>query len=96
MATAQSHVMKSLAKLEDQLKLWHAKFNSAVASSRVTRQEAKIDSGKQLDEIKSKLAVAQAKLDEAKEAGADKWDTVKDGVEHTWRDLEQEFKKLFH
>jgi phage shock protein A len=96
MATTQSHFKNGLARLEDRLKLWHAKFNAAVASSRVTRQEAKIDSGKQLDEIKSKLEAAQARLDEAKAAGSEKWDTVKDGVEHTWHDLEQAFKKLLH
>jgi hypothetical protein len=94
MTTAQSHIKNSLAKLEDQLELWHAKFNAAVASSRVTSKEAKIESGKHLDEIKSKLEVAQAKLEEAKEAGAEKWEAVKEGVENTWHDLEQTFKKL--
>ena len=96
MATIESHVEKNLSKLEDQLKLWTAKVKAGIAKANVAGKEAKIDSRKQLDELKSKLDVAQSKLEKAKAAGSEKWETLKDDVEHTWKELEGAFKKLIH
>jgi hypothetical protein len=90
MSTIESNV----SKLEAQLKLWGAKLDEVLAKANVAGQQAKIDSRKQLDELKSKLAVAQSKLDEVKAAGNEKWETLKQGVERTWQDLEETFKKL--
>jgi hypothetical protein len=96
MSKIESHVDESVSKLEARLKLWSAKLEEVLAKANVAGQQAKIDSRKQLDELKSKLAVAQSKLDEAKAAGSDKWETLKQGVENTWQDLEDTFKKLVH
>jgi hypothetical protein len=96
MATTESFVDKNLSKLESQLKLWAAKFDEVVAKANVAGQQAKVDSRKQLDELKSKLQVAQSKLDEAKAAGAEKWETLKQGLERSWQELEGAFKKLVH
>jgi hypothetical protein len=96
MATAGSHLDKNLSKLEEQLKLWNARLYELLAKASVTGQEAKIESRKQLDELKSKLEGAQAKLAEAKTAGSEKWDTFRRGVENTWQELEGAFKKLLH
>jgi hypothetical protein len=92
----ETHIDKNLSKLEAQLKLWGAKLSEVMAKANVAGQQAKIDSRKQLDELKAKLAVAQSKLDEAKAAGSEKWETLKQGVEHTWQELEGAFKKLVH
>jgi hypothetical protein len=43
-----------------------------------------------------RLEDAQKKLDEAKAAGSERWDSFKHGLEHTWQDLEGAFKKLVH
>jgi hypothetical protein len=96
MDKTKATVDKNLSKLEDQLKLWAAKFNEVAAKATVAGQQLKVDSRKQLDELKSKLDGAQAKLDEAKAAGAEKWDVLKKDVEHTWHELEGAFKKLVH
>lgn len=96
MSTIESHIEKNVSKLEAQLKLWNAKLSEVLAKANVAGQQAKIDSRKQLDELKSKLEGAQSKLDEAKAAGSEKWDTLKQGVERTWQDLEDAFKKLIH
>lgn len=96
MGTIGSTVDRTVSKLEDQLKLWHAKLAVLGAKADVVGQEAKIDSRKRLDEVKAKLAAAQAKLDEVKAAGADKWDTFKHGLESSWKELESTFNTLTH
>jgi cob(I)alamin adenosyltransferase len=96
MGTTGSSVDKTVSKLQDQLTLWGAKLNELVAKVEVAGQETKIDARKHLDEMKAKLKVAQAKLDEAKAAGADKWDRFKSGVESSWKELEGAFQKLVH
>jgi hypothetical protein len=84
----------NLSKLEAQLKTWTAKLDDLVAKANAAGQQAKVDSRKQLDELKSKLEVARSKLDEAKAAGIGKWETLRQGVERTWQELEATFKKL--
>ena len=96
MGTIESNVDKTVSKLEAQLKLWSAKFNELAAKIEVAGQEAKIDARKRVDDMKAKLKVAQAKLDEAKAAGEDKWDKFKSGVEASWKELEGAFQKLTH
>jgi hypothetical protein len=87
---------RTVSKMEDRLKLWGAKLNELVAKAEVSGQQTKIDTRKHLDEVKAKLKVAQSKLDEAKAAGADKWDHFKSGVESYWTELESAFQKLTH
>jgi len=89
MATTRSHTDTNLSKLEAQLEVWSAKLNEAATKT-------KNESSKQLDDLRSKLAVARTKLDEAKAAGSEKWETFKDGVERTWKDIEGTFQKLIH
>ena len=96
MATTETQVEKNVSKLEEQLKLWTAKLNELVARAGVASQQAKIDSRRQLDELKIRLESARSKLDEAKAAGGEKWDTFRQGVEHTRQELEGAFKKLLH
>ena len=96
MASTETRIDRNVDKLEAQLKLWSAKFDELVAKANVAGQQAKIDSRKQLDELKSRLAVARTKLEEAKAAGSEKWGILKDGVEHAWEELEGMFKKLVH
>lgn len=89
-----STIESGIARMEAQLKLWGAKLDELLARANVANQQAKIDSRKQLDELRSKLEVAQGKLDEARAAGNEKWGLLKHGVERTWQDLEETFKKL--
>jgi hypothetical protein len=93
MTTTESPIDKNLSKLEAQLQLWSTKLEEAVTR---TGQRAQVESKKQLEELRSRLGVARAKLDEAKAAGSEKWDTLKEGVEHLWEELESTFKKLIH
>jgi peptidoglycan hydrolase CwlO-like protein len=83
-----------LGKLETQLKQWGAKLDEFVAKADRAGTAARIDNRKRIDELKAKVKVAQAKLDEVKTAGSEKWETLKAGVESAWKDLEIAFKKL--
>lgn len=96
MGTIESSVDKTVSKLETQLTLWSAKLNELAAKVEVAGQETKIDARKRVDDMKAKLKVARAKLDEAKAAGGDKWDQFKSGVETSWKELEGAFQKLMH
>jgi hypothetical protein len=96
MGTIETGVDKAVSKLEGQLKLWSAKLSELAAKAEVAGQETKIEARKQLDEMKSKLKVAQSKLEEAKAAGGDKWDKFKVGLESSWKELEGAFQKLMH
>jgi hypothetical protein len=96
MGTIESNVDKTMSKLQDQLKLWGAKLTELAAKVEVAGHETKIDARNRLDDMKAKMKVAQAKLDEAKAAGGDKWDKFKSGIEGSWKELERAFQKLTH
>ena len=85
---------QDLGKLETQLQQWGAKLDEFVAKADRAGTTARIDNRKRIDELKAKVKVAQAKLDEVKTAGSEKWETLKAGVESAWNDLEIAFKKL--
>jgi peptidoglycan hydrolase CwlO-like protein len=85
---------QDLGKLETQLKQWGVKLDEFVAKADRAGTAARIDNRKRIDELKAKVKVAQAKLDEVKTAGSEKWETLKAGVESAWNDLEIAFKKL--
>ena len=82
-----------LGKLETQLKQWGAKLDEFVAKADRAGTAARIDNRKRIDELKAKVKVAQAKLDEVKTAGSEKWETLRTGVESAWAELELAVKK---
>jgi len=61
---------------------------------RITKAEgqAKKDLEKKLEEAKVKRDAAAKKLDELKEAGADRWEKVKEGVGSALDDLKKVFE----
>jgi peptidoglycan hydrolase CwlO-like protein len=83
-----------VGKLEAQLKQWGARLDELVAKADRAGTAARIDNRKRIDDLKAKVHAAQAKLDEVKAAGSEKWETLKTGVESAWSELELAFKKL--
>lgn len=96
METIEATVDKTVSKMEGQLKRWAAKLDELVASAEQTGEQAKRDSRERIDQLKAELAAAQARLDEAKLAGADKWKTMKQGLERSWKELARTFESLAH
>ena len=85
---------ENLGKLETQLKQWGARLDEFVAKADRAGTAARIDNRRRIEELKAKVKAAQAKLDEVKTAGSEKWETLKTGVESVWSELEIAFKKL--
>ena len=96
MGTIEKSVDKNIEKMQAQLVEWGAKIDELATSAEKAGAEAKADTKKRLSDLKEKRAAAQAKLDELKAAGSDKWASFKVGMETTWKDLESAFKELTH
>ena len=79
-------------KMEAQLKLWAAQIDGLAAQAEKTCPRAKIECRQGIDDLKARRAVAQAKVDEFKAAGSEKWEEYKAGIEHAWSDLEVAFR----
>ena len=92
MEFTQAHV----GKMEAQLKRWGSQLDGLVAKAQEAGTEAKDDYRQAVAELKAKHQAAQAKLDELRAVGTDKWEVFKTGVESAWSDLETAFKKLRH
>jgi hypothetical protein len=56
--------------------------------------KAKIGYRRRLDEMQTSYEAAQTKLDELKDAGGDKWETFKDGIETACNDLRAAFRRI--
>lgn len=69
-----------------------AKYEELVARAAETEGEAKKDLETKLAQAKEKRDVAARKLDELKEASADRWEKVKEGVENAIDDLKTMFE----
>jgi TolA-binding protein len=89
--------MKSyVGKMESQIKQWGIKIDELAAKADAAGAEAKSDYHKRIRDMKTKHQAAQAKLDEVKAAGSEKWETIKGGIESAWNELEASFKKLLN
>ena len=80
-----------VGKMESQLKEWGGKLEELASKA---KDVAKADYHKLLDDAHAKHRAAQAKLEELKEAGSDKWESLKSGAEKAWAEVEAAFKKL--
>lgn len=92
MGTVENSVEKNVGKMEAQLREWGAKIDELATKAEKAGAEVKADYRQRLEELKVKRATAQARLDELKGAGNQKWLTLKSGLEAAWKDLEIAFK----
>ena len=82
-------------KMEARLKLWSARFEELA----VRADKAGVgDFSAHIDELKTKQAAAQAKLEELKTAGSGQWEHFRTAIWITWNELENtysDFQKSF-
>ncbi len=69
-----------------------AKYDDLKTRASKSEGHAKIELEKKLEVAKVKRDAAGKKLTELKEAGADRWEKVKDGVSHAYHDLKKVFE----
>ena len=91
---AAGPIEANVDKMEAQLKQWAARIDGLAAKAEKAGAQAKIEVRLSIDDLKAKRAVAQAKLDEFKTAGSEKWDGFKAGIERAWGEIETAFNEL--
>jgi hypothetical protein len=90
METMQSHV----GKMEKRLGKWGKTLDKLAVRADEAGAEVKADYGRNVDELKAKHQAARVKLDELKASGADKWQTLKAGVDGACGEIEDAYRKL--
>ena len=78
-------------KIEAELQEWNARINELKARAANAKADAKIDLYNRIDILRAKLEAVQAKLQELKQGGAEKWDEIRlaldkdlDNLKTTW------------
>jgi chromosome segregation ATPase len=82
-----SQIDNYTSKLNAQLKEWNAKIEELRAKGQSASADAKAQLNKQLEDLSTKRAAAEKKLREMQVAGAEKFHTLKQGVDQAWQDL---------
>jgi hypothetical protein len=85
---------KNLEKVETQLKLWSVKIDELVARAEGAGAQVALTHRERIDELKSKRAMAQARLEELRVAGSWKWRRFGRGIASAWNDLVVAFRAL--
>ncbi len=94
MAPPESKLDSPVVTMESQLALLGSKLQELADHAAATGDELKHDYRKRVQGLKAKHQRAQVKFDICKAAGADKWDTLKEGMERAWRELKDAFDAL--
>ncbi|MBZ0254245.1 MAG: coiled coil domain-containing protein, partial [Candidatus Methylomirabilis sp.] len=82
-----------LKKVDARMKLLTARLGEMSAKVDVAGAEANLEYRKGVESLRSQQEALQRKLEEVRSAGADKWETVKGGLQSAWSELELAFKK---
>ena len=74
-------------KIEAQLREWTAKINELKAKADGAKADAKSEMNKRIDALRVKKVAAQAKFQALKQAGAEKWEQLRTGLDQAMADL---------
>lgn len=80
-------------KLEARLDRWNAELVKLEARASEAEADAKIEYRKKIDEMKSQRDAIQKKLGDMKDAGANAWNEIRDGIDEAWSALQKSFEK---
>jgi hypothetical protein len=79
---------------EAELRQWGTRLDKLLAKGDAAGTAPRADYRQRLEELREKYGTAQARLDELKAAGSDKWETFKDGIESAWSELATAFTRV--
>ena len=83
-----------VGKLEAQLKVWGARIDRLAAAAGKAGVGARIELHQQIDDLKAKRAIAQARFDEFRAAGIATQARLETGLERAWDEIETAFTDL--
>jgi predicted nucleic acid-binding Zn-ribbon protein len=78
-----------LKKLEGQIKEWDDKFEKLQDKAKKAKAEIQADVEKQISALGKKRTAAQKKVVVLSQKTEDTWESVKDGVEKTWEEMQE-------
>ena len=87
-------VAAKVARMEADLKSWGARLHKMRLQDHTAGSQPNLDYHARLDDMESKCDAAEAKLDELKAAGSTQWETLRNGIETAWREVEAAFRLL--
>ena len=74
-------------KKQAQLDEWKAEVAKLKAKASGASADAQLEMNKQIKALESQIEENKAKLSELSKAGADAWESLKEGVESAWNSL---------
>ncbi len=91
--SAASEMEEAIKRMEEKLRLWDEKL-LFMAKNELVGMQARRDLKSRIDTLKARRAMAQAKFDEFKAAGSEKWENFKTAIEAALQDIEHAFKEI--
>ena len=85
---------EQIEKYEKRIRYWGGKLESLVATADAAEPAVSVGYRHDIDDLKLKFQVIQTKIETLKAVGEKKWDTLKEDIELSWRDLHKTFKGL--
>ncbi len=80
-------------KMEAQLSEWGKEIDKLKAEADKAKKDAKQGYLDQVEDLRAKQAAMQAKLQELKTSDEGAWGDIKEGLDHSWNELKDSFKK---
>ena len=80
MSTKEDYVRKMHSKLD----IWSAEIDKLSAKADQVGADARVEYHKHIDELRTRKAAAQKRLDELRQTGEGAWEDLKAGVEMAW------------
>jgi hypothetical protein len=88
-------VAAKVARMEADLKSWGARLHKLrLQDQTAAGSQPNLDYRKRLDDMQAQCLAAQTKLDELKAAGSTQWETLRNGIESAWGEVEDAFRQL--
>ena len=87
-------VAAKVARMEADLKSWGARLHKLRLQDHAAGGQPNPDYHKRLDEMEATCDTAETKLGELKAAGSTQWETLRNGIETAWDEVEAGFRRL--
>lgn len=87
-------VAAKVARMEADLKSWGARLHKLRLQDHTAGSQPYLDYHKRLDDMEARCDAAETKLDELKAAGSTQWETLRNGIETAWGEVEDAFRRL--